>query len=84
MNSLPELAAAGLAACGLALLVAVDAIPAISFVWQVVTIATFMGAVVAYRRKRRDPDYDHFSLVVRWSVAGLVVGVVIALIEGLA
>ena len=41
------------------------------------------GGVVAYVRKQRDPDYDHFSLIVRWSIAGLVVGAVIALIDAL-
>ena len=76
-------AAAAIGATGLAVLAAVDAVPAISFVWQVVTIATFIGGVVAYVRKQHDPDYDHFSLVVRWSIAGLVVGAVIALIDAL-
>src|SRR5205823_10088656 len=78
----PGLAAAAIGATGLTVLAAVDAVPEISFVWQVVTIATFIGGVVAYVRKQRDPDYDHFSLIVRWSVAGLVVGPVIALIDG--
>lgn len=84
MTNLAAVITATLAAGGLTLLAAVDAIPTISFVWQVVTIATFLGGIAAYRRKRRDADYDHFSLIVRWSVAGLVVGVVIALIDALA
>jgi hypothetical protein len=44
-----------LAASGLTLLAAVDAIPTISFVWQVVTIATFIGGNVAYVGKQREP-----------------------------
>lgn len=65
-----EILAAALGATTVTILGAVDAVPAISFVWQVVTIATFIGGLVAYIPKQQDPGYDHSSLIVRWSSRG--------------
>jgi hypothetical protein len=33
------------------------------------------GTLVAYRRRQRNPDYDTFPIVTRWSGVGLLFGV---------
>lgn len=42
------------------------------------TAFAFIGSLVAYRRKRRDLDVDPFPIVVRWSILGLLIGLVVA------
>lgn len=64
-----------LSAATFGLLAAVpEALPVVTFLWQWVTVGAFVGALLAYRRKGRDPGSDPFVLVTRWSVTGLLLG----------
>jgi hypothetical protein len=36
---------------------------------QAAALGTYVGMLVAYRRRRRDPRFDEFAIVTRWMVA---------------
>jgi hypothetical protein len=50
---------------------------------QAAALGTYVGMLVAYRRRRRDPRFDEFPIVTRWMVATLVVGVGYVLFEAI-
>jgi hypothetical protein len=51
-----------------------EALPVVTFLWQWVAVGAFIGALLAYRRKGRDPASDPFILIMRWSLFGLGFG----------
>jgi hypothetical protein len=51
-----------------------EGIPGFSFVWQFVTIFAFVVALWRAGVKRRDPGFDAFMLVTRYSVVGMGIG----------
>jgi hypothetical protein len=51
---------------------------------QMTTAGAFVGSMVAYRRRRRDPAFDPFPIVTRWSVAGFALGAGLVLLEAIA
>jgi hypothetical protein len=48
---------------------------AVGVLVQAAAIGTYLGTLIAYRRRRRDPRFDAFPIVTRWMVAGLLLGV---------
>ena len=46
---------------------------------RVVTLATLLGSIAAYRRYQRRPELDPFPIITRWSAAGLGAGIAIEL-----
>jgi hypothetical protein len=54
---------------------AVQPNPILGLLTQMTTAGAFVGSVVAYRRRRRDPTFDPFPIVTRWSAAGFVIGI---------
>jgi hypothetical protein len=71
--------AAGTDAIDVALKTAVQPNPTLGVLMQTVTAGAFLGTLVAYHRRRKNPAFDPFPIVTRWSVAGLVTGVGFAL-----
>jgi hypothetical protein len=71
--------AAGNDAIDVALKTAVQPNPTLGVLMQTVTAGAFLGTLVAYHRRRKDPAFDPFPIVTRWSVAGFVTGVGFAL-----
>jgi hypothetical protein len=51
---------------------------------RVVTVATLLGTIAAYRRYQRRPGLDPFPIITRWSAAGLILGVVIEAIRAVS
>jgi hypothetical protein len=71
--------AAGTDAIDVALKTAVQPNPTLGVLMQTVTAGAFLGTLVAYQRRRRDPEFDPFPIVTRSGVAGFVAGVGFAL-----
>ena len=51
---------------------------------RVVTLATLLGTIVAYRRYQRRPGFDPFPIIARWSAVGLGIGVAIELLRAIS
>ena len=51
---------------------------------QTAAAGAFLGTLVAYHRRRKNPAFDPFPIVTRWSVAGFVAGVGFALYAAIA
>jgi hypothetical protein len=66
-------------AAELAVRAAVQPHPLLGFLVQMTTAGAFAGTLVAYHRRRKNPAFDPFPIVTRWSVAGFVAGVGFAL-----
>jgi hypothetical protein len=67
--------AAGTDAIDVALKTAVQPNPTLGVLMQTTTVGAFLGTLVAYRRRRKNPAFDPFPIVTRWSVVGLALGV---------
>jgi hypothetical protein len=50
---------------------------------QMATAGAFIGTLVAYHRRRRNPQFDPFPIVTRWSVAIFGIAVVWVLFEAI-
>jgi hypothetical protein len=46
-------------------------------------LGTCAGTVVAYRRRRKDRDFDTFPIITRWTVAILVLGIPYVLVRAI-
>jgi hypothetical protein len=68
----------------IALRTAVQPNPLLGFLLQMATAGAFAGTLVAYRRRRQDPEFDPFPIVTRWSAAILGIGVGWVLFEAIA
>jgi hypothetical protein len=51
---------------------------------RVVTLATLLGTLVAYRRYQRRPGLDPFPIITRWSAVGMLVGLVLEAISAIS
>ena len=58
--------------------------PTLGVLMQMATAGAFIGTLVAYHRRRRDPEFDPFPIGTRWSVAGFVAGLGFALYAAIA
>jgi hypothetical protein len=58
---------------------AVQPQPVLAFLLQMTTAGAFAGTLVAYHRRRKNPELDPFPIITRWSVATFVIGLGIAL-----
>ena len=77
MNSPPRVALSGLVLVGVSFATTVG--EHADGVIRVVTLATFLGSIAAYRRYQRRPGLDPFPIITRWSAVGLALGVAIEL-----
>jgi hypothetical protein len=50
---------------------------------QAGAVGTFVGTLIAYRRRRRDAHFDTFPIITRWSVVGLLGGAVYLLLSAI-
>jgi hypothetical protein len=55
-------------------LAAVQPNPVLGFLLQMATAGALAGTLVAYRRRRRDEQFDTFPIITRWSLIGLALG----------
>ena len=67
------------AMAGAAVAAAAQPIPTVGFLLQAAAVGTSVGTLIAYRRRRADPDFDTFPVITRWSALGLIVGVLYVL-----
>jgi hypothetical protein len=82
MNNPLPIAFSGLALVGASLATTLG--EHVDGVIRVVTLATLLGTIVAYRRYQRRPALDPFPIVARWSVVGLGLGVAIELLSAVS
>jgi hypothetical protein len=62
---------------------ALQPVPEIDFVLQMFTVGGVGGLVIAYRAWRRGFQIGSWVITARWSIVGLVAGILIALWKGL-
>jgi hypothetical protein len=82
MNNPLPIAFSGLALVGASLATALG--DQVDGVLRVVTLATLLGTIVAYRRYQRRPGLDPFPIITRWSAVGLGVGVAVELLSAVS
>lgn len=70
----------GLAGGGI--LIALDPIPSVDFLLQWFGLGGAAGLIAAYRARRRDFRLDAWLIMARWSIAGLVFGVLLLAFSG--
>jgi hypothetical protein len=62
---------------------AVQPDPGLGFLLQMAPVGTCAGTVVAYRRRRKDRDFDTFPIITRWTIAILLLGIPYVLIRAI-
>jgi len=62
---------------------AVQPNPTLGVLMQMATAGAFIGTLVAYHRRRKNPAFEPFPIVTRWSVATLGVGLIWLLLEAI-
>jgi hypothetical protein len=82
MNNPLPIAFSGLALVGASLATTLG--EHVDGVIRVVTLATLLGTLVAYRRYQRRPGLDPFPIITRWSAVGLGLGVAIELLSAVS
>ena len=71
-------------AADVALTAAVHPNPTLGVLVQMATAGAFVGTLVAYHRRRKNPAFDPFPIVTRWSMAIFGIGVGWVLLEAIA
>ncbi len=60
---------------------ALAAIPELGLVLQLASTGAAVGAAIALRARRRDPDADTWRITTAWSCVGLVVGCLLVVLS---
>jgi hypothetical protein len=66
-----------------ALTAAVQPNPTLGVLMQMAAAGAFIGTLVAYDRRRKNPAFEPFPIVTRWSVAILGIGVMWLLLDAI-
>jgi hypothetical protein len=62
---------------------ALGRVPELDFLAQMMGLGAAVGAGVALRARRRDPDADVWAITTAWASLGAVIGVLIVLVTGI-